>query len=329
MRTELLKVCEDMIRSREALNKVMMWEDDRVQTICAAMYAQAERTADQSRIEYCKKQIKERVGLFSEIRGLAFTIIACRTDIRGGEERYFDQLVEAYKALREEFWSSPMLALGAEMTAENCDSMEYSEVAQRAKVIYKNIQSDHPFLTGEDDYLMCILLAQIGKDADRLSEEVESCYRYLKENGMKAWGNALQSASCVLSLYEGEVSEKCGELIELQKTLKSRGCKYENYYGLSVLAVLSQLDRSADEIVTEMKEVHDWLKDKKGFGFFTGESNRMMYAAMLVSQSYSHSTNAETSVAGGVLAAMIAEQMALIACVTASIVSAASSSGNN
>lgn len=96
-----------------------------------------------------------------------------------------------------------------------------------------------------------------------------------------------------------------------------------------MLAVLSQSDVSIQDIIRDLKAVSDWLKEQKGFGLLMGESTRMMYAAIVVSQSYSEDRNAETSVAGSVITAMLAEQVAMAACVGSISSAIASGRSNN
>ncbi len=325
MNSNLQRTCEAIISNKEVLKKALVFDDSRLHTICASLYTQAGKSADKTEIEKCKKLIKSKVSAFSEIRGLALGMIACMIDIRGGQELYVDQMMQSYKTLRKEFFASTLLALSAEIMAENCGPEEFLLVTQKAKGIYKDMRSKHPFLTGEDDYLICVLLAQSNRDVASLGEEIEQCFSYLKEQGLRASGNAIQAVSSVLALYEGEMTLKCQKMLSLYNSIKEKGYKYDKHYGLPMLAVLSQLELPMETIISEMREVHDWLKTQKGFGMLLGEASRMMYAAMIVSQNYSDDKNASTSVAGGVLSAIIAEQMAMIVCISASTTAASHS----
>ncbi|MDO4650368.1 MAG: DUF4003 family protein, partial [Eubacteriales bacterium] len=320
--------CEAMINNKNKLKEVLKWEDSRILTVCASLYLHADRSVDGSRIEYCKKQIKSNASIFSEIRGMALSVITCMIDIRGGEPQHFEQLMTAYKTLRKEFHSSPLLAIGAEILAENFEPAQYAAVTEKAKKLYKIMQKNHPFVTGSDDYLMCILLAQAERDETIIGNEVEDCFTELKKLGMKGGSNALQSVSCALALYDESVESKSQKVVSLYNEIRDHHMKYDKTYGLPMLAVLSQLDVTTEEICSDLADTNEWLKKQKGFGLLMGESTRMMYAALLVSQSYSKDQNASASVASSVLAAMIAEQLAIVACIAATSSASAANSSN-
>ncbi|MCD8076069.1 MAG: DUF4003 domain-containing protein [Lachnospiraceae bacterium] len=326
---EIVKTtCEAMIYNKDKLKEVLKWEDNRILTVCASLYVHADKSVNVSRVENCKKQIKSMASVFSEIRGMALSVITCMIDIRGGEPEQFDQLMTAYKTLRKEFHPSPLLAIGAEILAERYEPDQYLAVTEKAKTLYKIMQKNHPFVTGADDYLMCILLAQAEKNETTIGSEVETCFAEVKKLGLKGGSNALQSVSCALSLYEESVESKSQKLVSLYDEIRKHHMKYDKTYGLPMLVVLSQLDVSREELCSDLSDVNEWLKNKKEFRMLMGESIRMMYAALLVSQSYSRDQNASTSVAGSVIAAMIAEQVAMVACIAAASSASASSEAN-
>ncbi len=328
MKENVKTTCEAMIHNKEKLKEVLKWEDNRILTVCASLYVHADKSVDGSRVEYCKKQIKSKASIFSEIRGIALSVITCMIDIRGGEPQHFEQLMMAYETLRKEFHASPLLAIGAEILAENFEPSQYSSVTEKAKSLYKIMKKNHPFVTGSDDYLMCILLAQAEGSETVIGSEVEECFTELKELGLKGGSNVLQSVSCALALYEDSVEIKSKKVVSLYDEIRNHHMKYDRTYGLPMLVVLSRLDVAEEELCYDLADVNEWLKKQKGFGMLMGESTRMIYAALLVSQSYSKDRNASASVTSGVIAAMVAEQVAMVACIAAAS-SAATSSGSN
>ncbi|MDO4648790.1 MAG: DUF4003 family protein [Eubacteriales bacterium] len=328
MRENVKKTCEAMICNKQKLKEVLKWEDDRILTVCASLYVHADRSVEGSRVEYCKKQIKSRAGIFSEIRGIAMSVITCMIDIRGGQPQHFDQLMTAYKTLRKEFHSSPLIAVGAEILAEKFEPDQYAAVTEKAKKLYKIMQKSHPFVTGSDDYLMCVLLAQDERNETIIGSEVEECFTELKKLGLKGGSNALQSVSCALALYEDSVEVKSEKVVSLYDEIRDHHMKYDKTYGLPMLVVLSHLEIPGEELCSDLADTNEWLKKQKEFGFFMGESARMMYAALLVTQSYSKDRNATASVTSSIIAAMIAEEVALIACIAAANSAAASSAAN-
>lgn len=79
----------------------------------------------------------------------------------------------------------------------------------------------------------------------------------------------------------------------------------------------------------EMIEVYDWLKEQKGFGGFSmGKEERMMYAALLTTDSYTkeQTTGVETALSNSLVSLLMAEMTALMAVTTMTMVTAANSS---
>ena len=95
--------------------------------------------------------------------------------------------------------------------------------------------------------------------------------------------------------------------------------------GKKVLDKLFTTPKNPEEIVKEICEVDDYLKEQKGFGSLgTGSTGRLMYAALLVMDNYMPETTVmENAVVGSALAAVIAQQMAMICIMTAATTSAA------
>ncbi len=322
MRNELLNRCENLVANRAIINNVFKWEYDKMQTVCAFLYNGANQMADADRIRAASKLLKKKVGIFSDIRGAAECALICMVDLRGGDEMYFDQLIENYGRLKKEFWAAPQLALAAEVLSEKHSQDECDAVVKRAKGLYQQMKKNHPFLTGENDYLMCTVLADSDKSDEKLISEMEACYTYLKQNLKWTDSDSLQSVSHTLAQYDASPEIKCQAVIDLYGMFKEKKRHYDKYHGLPLLALLTQLEVDRRTLVSEVIEVSDWLKSQKGFGnFVLGEDVRMMYAALLVYQDYAENNEGAGEFVNVTLSQVIAEQIAILACMTCVMVS--------
>ena len=104
-------------------------------------------------------------------------------------------------------------------------------------------------------------------------------------------------------------------MLELYDVLKANGVSYGKRDVLASLGVLAMTDLSIEEILQEIAEVDDYLRNQKGFGFWgTGDTVRRMYAALLVIYAQGlNETNMHAALLGSVLTTRIAQQTAMMA----------------
>ena len=327
MRSELQQKCDCFIESKESLKKVLAWREDvRIQSICASLYAQEGKIANPDQVERCVKTLKKETGIFSDVRGMALTIIACMIDICGGSENCFEKFFTAHDMLKKSFKSAQQLPLAAEILAEKCETSAYDSVITRAKGLYDRMRKQHPFLTGADDYVMCVVLAFSDKTDDELLSGAEEVYCYLKNKLKWVDSNALQAVGHTVAQYDGDKKINADKILNMLALIKENHRSYDKTMGIPILGVLTQCGVDEKILVEEIVEVSDWLKPHKGFGpFGMGEGVRMVYAAMLVLESYSRDVTSQSNLASSVISAIIAEQIAMIACMSAVMASTTTS----
>ncbi|MCC0649713.1 DUF4003 family protein, partial [Clostridioides sp. ZZV15-6598] len=123
---------------------------------------------------------------------------------------------------------------------------------------------------------------------------------------------------------------KCKKTIELKKAFKENDCKL-NYYGYPIIGAISLLDYKENEIIENIKDVSNRLKEEKGFGNWSlGKSNRVMISSAIVASIYADSIQKENnidSISNNIfLNIIIAIQ---VACVMAATSAAIASSSSN
>ncbi|HBF2305492.1 TPA: DUF4003 family protein, partial [Clostridioides difficile] len=212
---------------------------------------------------------------------------------------------------------------------ENREKMDYLTCISKMKIIYDYMRKKHPFLTSSDDYCNIALIAIHSKNLDEDLEYIEKCYEFLNENGFYK-GNDLQALSQILLFSDDRTMLKCKKTIELKKAFKENDCKM-NYYGYPIIGAISLLDYREDEIIEEIKNVSNKLKEEKGFGNWSlGKSNRVMISSAIVASIYADLIRNENNI-GSItnnifLNIVVAIQ---IACVMAATSAAIASSSSN
>lgn len=108
------------------------------------------------------------------------------------------------------------------------------------------------------------------------------------------------------------MQEKCDRAIALFGAFKDKGAKYGKEYELASLGALIDIDADVDEIVSEVIEVSDHLKGKKGFGVLDmGKDTKLMFGTMLVSGAHMSGEKANASI-GGEIGRVVALQTAIL-----------------
>ena len=320
--------CELFVQNRNEIRSRFSWENSYMYPLSASIFTGRNMSVNIERMEECKKLLKQETGPFSNFRGMSRLAIISLLAADASPERRLKNSLSAYGELKNEFYSSAYLPVTAIIMADMVQPEEYSEVARRTRRIYDLMKKEHPLLTSGEDSSMAVLLALSNKDERLAVEEMEECYKVLKEHFFS--GNAVQSLSHVLTLGEGSPGEKCRKSIELFEKLKSAGCKYGTGYELPTLGVLALLDAGTELVASEVAEVNDYLKTQKGFGAFgIGAKQRVMYAGMLVADEYTteEPKALNTAAISGTISMVAAQEAALLAAIAASTAAASASSG--
>ena len=310
------------IETRDAIRAAFRWESEYIYPACAHIFLAADRAVDRERLERCKAMVKSTTGPFSSFRGNIKLPLICMLAAGDEPEARWEGTERTYGLLKEAFFSSEYLALAALILSEEVPEADIPALAARGKGLYQRMKKEHPFLTGQEDSVFALLLAQSERGDDELIDDMEACYRLLDERFPK--GNALQSASHVLALSTDRPEEKARRMLALYDGILDAGGKYGKDRQLPVLAALSLAHAPGEELVRELMEVDGLLSEQKGYKGIFGldRRTRTMHAAMLLSLP-DRQTELMNAAAQQATLAMIAAQQALMCAVIAS--SAASS----
>ncbi len=319
---------ELLVENRELLHKAFFLENGLMTVVAGAVFAEKNKTADPEFVKECRDLLKKKKGPFSEIRGNNELLISAKMALSGSPEQYLEDIVGIYNKLqRGKFFGSRHGVLAASSICDAKKANDTERVLEKTTAIIKGMKAVHPFLTSDEDTGFAVLLAMTDKSVEQILEEVEESYQYLKKDFV-FHDNAVYSLAQVLTTYAGDSKEKCRFALEIFEAFKSAGFKYGKDHELPSLGILVNLGPEIGEIVAEVIEVAEALKEHKGFGMLDmSKQTRLMISAMIVSSAFGEdNTVANASVASGALSLLIAEQAAVMAVIASTTAAAATSS---
>ncbi|RWZ52173.1 DUF4003 domain-containing protein [Halobacillus fulvus] len=247
------------------MNQQLKWTDDRTLMMAASVYAVHGAGFDVDRYVNLCEHIKEESGFFSHLKSNVRFSVAAVLDVKFEDpEAAFVRFSEAYdKLIDVGFKRSPFTYLAALVLLQT-DQVD----AERARLVYDSMKSEHPFITTNDDYPLAVLLAERDGDIDTLMDEIEHIYRTLNSHGF--WkGNNLQFLSHILSLDETHrPEERINQTLLVYDELKRIGMKPKgmHYPEVGMLALMKQPQQEVPHIQTVKdsldREKHlKWHKD--------------------------------------------------------------------
>ncbi len=212
------------LEAREAVKSAFRMENDYSFPVAANLYVAANRPVDEQRLLDCKRLIKQDAGIFSNFRSSVLVPLACKLALSDDPQSRWDRTQTNYTILKDFFSRSEYLALAAMLLTDSASDADVPALAARGKALYRRMRTEHPFLTGQEDSVFAVLLAQSDRTDDALIEDMEACYRLL--DGRFPKGDGLQSASHVLAMTDGTPERKAGRMIALYDAICNAGGKY-------------------------------------------------------------------------------------------------------
>lgn len=328
MKTVLEQYCNSFINNRNVVDAAFKWENDLIVAVCASTFMNKEMLVESEKLAECKKLLKDGTSVFSNFRGNIELPLISLLAASEQPEKKLEVTKQYYEILKKEFRGSEYLVLAAMILADMVQAGQVESLVQRARVIYDRMKKDHPFLTSSEDSVYAVLMAVSEKNDDVLMEEMEVCYKKLKESFSSS--NDVQSLAHVLAIADGNAEEKCNKVTALYEALRDADMKYGKYHELVALASLALLPVAKESLVEDIKAVDEFLAEQKGYGFLgMDKKTRMMHAAMIVSGAYAKSEDTNVAAMVGTLAMVAAQQAAMCAIMASSAAAASAAAGGN
>lgn len=278
------KMLDLIINNQKKLKKKMFWEIDSNDTAIMGALIQASRgiEADVERYAECKKILKKNIDVFSAFRGIAETMIISKMTVVDNPEEYLKGCLVVYKKLRSihKLTASPFMVMAAMTLYENGGVEKSDEMIEKLEGLYKSLKKQHPLLITDDDRGYLSMLVASGMNLEVMSESIESAYQACK--GISVNKNKTNSLAQVLALSSKDPSANAEEVSAIIEKLKKNGHPVSKYYGLGAVGALVLLDKPADEIVSLISEISDYLKKFHAFKwYYMGKRRRTVYACLI------------------------------------------------
>lgn len=332
MNVELKAKVDLMVENYQEIKGDFKWDSNLLKHFCAMIHATRGKKVNIDRIKDIKKHIKEETGWASDYRGTNELIIATLLCFEEDYKSFFKNMLDVHERMRQEgFKKSAYLPLASYTITKSTSIEQWNHRIERMDEFYSKMKENHFWLTSKDDYVFAAVLASSDLNVKETMEKVEECYKALNKEGF--WkGNELQTVSHIMALGEESVEEKCSKANRLYHKLVDEKCKLQ-YSGLATLGVLTLIASDENQIVKDIKEVSDFIYEKKGYGMWSLEkSMRILLAANLVSDFYVDEMKKgvmEVSLANSISAIIIAQEQAAVAAICAATTVSASSSSSS
>ena len=320
-----------LVTNRAKIEKEFKWGYNLMNIAAALVFSAADKEADIEKLKECREILKKNTGAFSAFRDTSEAVIASKMVLADDPEQYLKDVKLVYDKLsKNRMFDSSFLIQGAISIYEAGRMDDTDMIIEKYTELFKKMGKKHPILTSSDDIVFVILLAMTEKSVDRIFDEIEECYTYLKkEIKLKVGSDELQGLGEILALSDGDIKVKSDKVVKLYNTIKEHGVKWGNEYNeFAALGTLidtsSVVDVDENALVDEIVEVSDYLKTIKGFGDWSLDSKqRLLFSAMLVGDSYSdNSAVLSSSTINSTVAMVIAEEVAIMMCIMICVTSA-------
>ena len=322
--------CDLLMANTDKLSKEFKWSETLMNIAAALVFSGADREIDIEKLKECKKIVKKNAGMFSSLRSMAEPVIVSKMALQDDPEEYFAKVKSVFDRISRSVFADGGYFVQAAISIVDAGKYdEADEVIARFKELYKKMNKEHPILTSSEDIIFAVLLVMTGKSVDTIITEMEDCYEYLKkELKIRVGANEIQGLSEILALTDGNMREKSDRALKIYNAFGERGVKYgKSYNEFASLGALIDIDVETRVLVDEIIETADYLKESKKFGgWVMDKKQRLMFAAMLVGDAY----NAESAIItgsaiGSTVSMVIAEEVAMVMCMTVIIASSTSS----
>lgn len=296
---------------------------------CASALIGRNEAVSKEQLMEAKRLVKNSTGIFSTIgRGNASQALMATIAVETDPQYAFERINAIYKMLDKRFINSDYLVLSAIMIYKNTTPGEYEHMAARTRHIYELIRKDHPMITGREDIVNCTLMALSGIDLEVLRERCEEYFIALKKYYRNK--NKIQYIACMISIFDGDITESAAGAKNIQNHLKSLGITYDPPALPIIGAITVIVDKNdLDLVCREIRDVSDRLHKIHGMGALgAGKKFRNMIAAAIVMDAYAASSTklVGSSVSAAIVSAIIAAETAAICAVAAASVAASSAS---
>ena len=328
MDTDLKTRIDLFVQNSRSVGDAFVYEYGLNCLVSGHILTNADCRADIKKMKEAGKILASKAGISSSFRTTVELAVLTKMSMRNDPERYIDEVLGVYKTLKgKRAVGYNCMVLSSMMVVDHGRVSEAGKIAVRMEEIVDKLSRRHPLLSDESDIAFAVLLAMTGKDTDTAVNEIEECYVYLKKDlKIKADANAIRGLSELLGISGGDLKAKCDKVAELFTALKKYDAQYGNYYELSALSTLADLDTGKDELVDLIAETEEILKDDTEFARWPlVKRGRLMFAAVLIAEILSdgndqvYSSAVNSAVVSNAITSVVAVEITTMMCVSMAI----------
>ena len=281
--------CVLLEKNRIAVKDKFAFEENLMSVIAGFIYASEQKEADTDKMVECRRILRKQTGIFSDLRATAELVILSKMALSEDPAQYLNDIMEVNKKICDAKLSKGTNSILASVII--CDAGmqgECDEAVGKAKELMKRMKKDHPFLTTAEDLSPVILMALSYKEADKLLNDLEEGYSYIKKTykpGISS--DAVQGVCEMLAMTYGDMKAKCDKVMRIYKALKDKKADYSSDEKFSMLSSLAETDVSPEALATDIVDASEILKTMRGFDkSHMDEKERLMYATLVVADVY-------------------------------------------
>lgn len=273
---------DQIVEDTNLLRKKMFFEADSnaLATISAFLFASAGKRADIDKYVACRKYLRKHVNLFSEIRGIAETIVITKMCLADDYEAYLSGVLEVYKKLRKlhKLTASAYMVMTAINIFEGGGIESADANIEKLETVYKEMKADHFWLTDDADRPFIAMMVSRNIGIAAISSEISACYEACSR--MSFSKEAMHSAAQIMSLSGKSVETKVTDMCDTADALKKQKLVGMKSDLMPVAAALGFVNASAGEKAKDIKEIYDYLKTQRGFKWYIGGTQRTLYSIL-------------------------------------------------
>ncbi len=269
--------------------------------------------------------IKKNVGTFSTLKSSHRFTVGAMLDLHFDEPKdNFHKYLAVYEKLVEGGFKRGSFTYIAALSLFTSNTETDSDLLiDRAMIIYKNMKKSHYFLTGDNDYPLALLLAQLDRNTDELINDMDRYYDQLNQNGFRK-GNDLQFLSHIFTIQQDEdPSVLVDRAKSLTQDFKKMGLRVKPMF-YPVIGLLALIENSSKDIETLMA-LYDRFNNEKHFRW-KKDINFIIATNFIVKDKVENTNLLTTGIQTTIETIIQAQQTAMIAGVAAA--AAASNSSN-
>ena len=281
--------CELFERNRSAVAGKFMFENNMMSIAAGLIFTVADKEADVEKLKECRSILKKHTGVFSEYRDTIKLALISEMALSGDPEQYIEDVKAVYRKMHKgHFKDNSYMVLAAMLICDLGKQKHADAIVEKHNEIMQQMNKEHPILTDSEDISYVILLALSDRPVDAILSDMNAYSDCLKAAFRhKVGADSIQGLSEFLALSDGNVQEKCDKVIRLFDALKERKADIGGGHVFFALGTLIGIDETTENLVNEIMEAEEFLKDCKGFDEKSiDKKDRLMFAVLLAAASY-------------------------------------------